>query len=263
MILYNINFVKNLKDFLSNDIFYIKTLDNICIKYYFRKDGILNNKRLSNDKLNIYKNYLLSRFNDSENIKETLYRLKFNIYDKPKCPTCLKHTKWLGKNNYQKFCSIKCAANNPDVKTRREKTNIEKYGSNNVFKSDIIKRKIKQTCLERYGDENYRNKEKSKQTCLEKYGKEHILQLDFIKEKSKQTCLEKYGVTTYSQTDKCVQTIKTTKLERYGDENYNNREKAKQTCLEKYGVTTYSQTEECKNKTIKTNLEKYNCRYLL
>lgn len=64
---------------------------------------------------------------------------------------------------------------------KRTATNIERYGSANVFASDIIKDKIKNTCLERYGVCCTANvdafMEKRKITCLEKYGVEHYVEL--------------------------------------------------------------------------------------
>ena len=52
---------------------------------------------------------------------------------------------------------------------KSDKTYIEKYGS----RSDMVKstlKKAKITKLERYGDENFNNREQAKQTCLDKYG---------------------------------------------------------------------------------------------
>ena len=62
----------------------------------------------------------------------------------------------------------------------------------------MVKEKLKQTCLEKYGVEyilqSKEIREKSKQTCLEKYGVEFSAQADVVKEKIKQTCLKRYGV---------------------------------------------------------------------
>lgn len=82
-------------------------------------------------------------------------------------------------------------------------------------------RKIKK--LEKYGDENYNNSEKSKQTCLEKYGVTNALNLHSKKpitketiEKRKQTCLEKYGVDNPAKAKEIKDKIKKTNNERYG-----------------------------------------------
>ena len=56
-------------------------------------------------------------------------------------------------------------------------------------------KKIKQTCLKKYGDTNVLGKKspvylKRNQTVKEKYGVSNVFQLEEIKEKSKQTCLK-------------------------------------------------------------------------
>lgn len=81
---------------------------------------------------------------------------------------------------------------------RHKKAIIEKYGVENVFQSDEIKEKIKQTNLTRYGVEYAMQSEeikaKSKETCLEKYGVESTGSVKEIKEKAYETCLKRYGV---------------------------------------------------------------------
>jgi hypothetical protein len=108
-------------------------------------------------------------------------------------------------------------------------------------------KKIKSTCLERYGAEcplvcdTIQNK--MKQTNLNKYGVEHTFQNEIIKNKIKETCLKKYGVEKISQ-------------------NKEVREKYKNTCLEKYGTEHYSQTEEYKEKYKASIIQKYGVEYL-
>lgn len=46
----------------------------------------------------------------------------------------------------------------------------DKYKKENPFQLNIVRQKIKKTCLERYGNENYNNTEKALKTRLEKYG---------------------------------------------------------------------------------------------
>lgn len=55
-------------------------------------------------------------------------------------------------------------------KQKVKETFQKKYGVDNIFQTDYAKEKSKQTKLQRYNNENYRNIEKIKQTCLEKYG---------------------------------------------------------------------------------------------
>ena len=76
------------------------------------------------------------------------------------------------------------------------KTNLlKKYDvSTNIFQSNIIKEKSKETKLERHGDENYNNREKAKETCLKNNGCEYPMQNSEILEKNFDTIFKKYGV---------------------------------------------------------------------
>lgn len=118
----------------------------------------------------------------------------------------------------------------------RKATNIEKYGTENVFASNDIKNKIKETCLEKYGVENPAFSEdiksKTKITCLEKYGVPYSFQSDNNKEKTKRTLLEKYGVDHPSKNKE----IKSKMVSSWAKSKDTMKEKMQKTCLEKYGV---------------------------
>ena len=227
---------------MINDGYICKAFDSL---------GRLNNETkyiLENDEV---RQYLLTRFVDSFDIQENARRIKFNIFEIPKCPICGNNCKYIGgKRVYAETCVNKTCVKKlfvikklntfkqnhngltssfqlPGVYDKAKETFKLKYGVENPAKSEIIKEKSKQTCLERYGVEysfkSENNKEKSKQTKLNKYGDENYNNI----EKIKQTCLIKYGV-------------------KFG---WNNG-KEKITCLEKYGVDNYSKSEECKKRFI-------------
>ena len=132
------------------------------------------------------------------------------------------------KNGGFYACCHKCA------NIKRDITCEKIYGVKNVFQNKEIKDISKQTKYDRYGNENYNNREKSITTCLEKYGVAYNTQTYDMKEKSKQT-----------------------RYERYGDENYNNMPKYFETCLQRYGVKNVNKLPEIKEKIKITNLEKY------
>ena len=190
------------------------------------------------------------------------------------CPQCGKKTKFL-KNKYTKFCSRNCImrynASNKDIISKRNKTNLEKYGNENLFQSKSIKEKIKKinlekygavtpiantevrnkaknTMLKKYGVEQYNNIKKIKKTVKEKYNVSNVFQLDEIKEKSKITKMEKYGDENYNNSSQ----ILATKLEKYG--KYQNTEKYIDTMQSRYGINHPSQSQEFikrRNKTVK------------
>lgn len=125
--------------------------------------------------------YLNNRFTDNRNnLKETLYRIKFGIEQIPICPVCGNQLPFAGKLKgntcYHGFCSDKCTQNSPDVRKKRLLTSIAKYGAG---------------C----------NIQKVKQTCLEKYGVDNVYRTDWCIEKIKETTFSHYGVTNYMQTE--------------------------------------------------------------
>jgi hypothetical protein len=113
-------------------------------------------------------------------------------------------------------------------KEKRKKTNLKKYGVENVFQDKTIK-------------------EKSKQTMLEKYESDHPSKCLIIKEKKKQTFLEIYGVDNPNKSQKIKNKKKETFLLKLGYDNSLKspevREKGKETCRTRYGVDHISKLE--------------------
>lgn len=64
------------------------------------------------------------------------------------------------------YCSDKCRNSSPIARGKKKKWTTE----NNPMKNESSVLKIRQTKMERYGDETYNNLEKNKETCLRKYG---------------------------------------------------------------------------------------------
>jgi len=95
---------------------------------------------------------------------------------------------------------------------------MKKYGVSRPAQSLVIKERISNTKVERYGSASYNNNERYKKTNLERYGVEYPQQSKNIRIQTSQT-----------------------KLERYGDVNFNNRDKANETNLNRYGVESYAQ----------------------
>lgn len=70
-------------------------------------------------------------------------------------------------------------------KQKVKETSLKKYGATNIFKTNEFKERAKLTKIEKYGDENYNNREKSNQTTIEKYGVANYSQSsDFINKKN-------------------------------------------------------------------------------
>lgn len=239
--------------------------DKKCKELFIKENGKVRKfstiKKLINEN-NELNEYLKKRFNDSLSIKETVYRIIDNIENAPVC-ICGKKLFFNDKTNkFPQYCCTKCNNSDPNK----------------------IK-KVKQTKLEKYGDENYNNMEKQKSTLLEKYGQDCFMKTEEWKNKTIKTNKEKYGVEWALQNKEYRNKGNLTKITKYGNENYNNREKAKKTCQDRYGVNnpkqcdevikkmqktcqdrygvdSYTKTKECKAKIRETNLKRYganNC----
>ena len=226
-------------------------------------DKILVDKRrlmifLKNHEVQLYQAIIdnTAFLNATVTFAERLYCIRHNLNAVPVCNNCkINQVKFrTDAGMYRQYCSTTCQRKSTTVVKNRHNTCLERYGTTNFSDKCKITRfakynsyhpadfskKVKQTKLLHFGDENFVNKEKIKQTCLEKYGVKHVLQVDVVKEKIKQTCLEKYGVENPAQAIEI-------------------KEKAKQTCLEKYGVEYALQADAIKDKRVNTLIKKYNC----
>lgn len=174
-------------------------------------------------------------------------------------------------------CAKEKMASKIDYKKRNKKTKEtlkSKYGVENAYLIPEIRekalenshseewhRKVKETWKSKSQEELDEIDKKHKETCLKKYGVENYSQSEEFKQKIKSINLEKYGVESYLQTDEFKRKSRQTRLERYGSETYVNVDKCKETCLEKYGVENPYQSEEIKEKIRATNLKRYGVEY--
>ncbi len=153
------------------------------------------------------------------------------------------------------------------IKIKTEATNIERYGTANVFASSIIKDRIKESNIEKYGVENpMQNKDvqdKGKATNLEKYGSENVFASEEIKDKIKQTHVERYGVEYPQQSPEIKAKSDETLFKNYGvtGSPFNSKEIVKNIQIgfnEKYGCHPRS-TKEVQDKCKATNQRIYGC----
>ena len=209
-----------------------------------------------------YPLYLKQFFNiliENIDFKEWFYKRYDDLDDFRKHPNICVICKSKCKN---KFCK-KCF-NSSSYNEYTKRIKLERYGSENYNNRD----KMKKTKLERYGNETFTNIEKQKQTIASKSDEEKLKikeklslsqkskskeQKDEIQKKKEKTKLEKYGSKTYNNRKKAKQT----NLEKYGSENYNNIEKQKLTFQNK----SQEEIQAIKEKRVKTNLEKYGSEY--
>lgn len=175
------------------------------------------------------------------------------------CPICQVHHQTAGV-----CCSKACTVK------KREATNTELYGSSNVFASDTIKDRIKETLVVKYGVNHPGKsdivKDKTKKTCVEKYGVTNPAKSEDIKKKMRKTCQDKYGVDFVFQTTEFKENARKTNIKKLGVEHHSQLpERRKKTgeilkihrgtweriMLDKYGVVSPYQLpqtrENCNN----------------
>ena len=113
--------------------------EQIINTFYYKR----TNKKTGKDIFNL-RRYLLSIYNKEENkylksyientfkdeynniednLKEILYRIKYDIEEIPKCPICGKRVRFMGVNGYSRTCSEKC--HHKLVKEKSKKTMLE------------------------------------------------------------------------------------------------------------------------------------------
>lgn len=193
-----------------------------------------------------------------KSLNERIYWILHDLHDFPICanPNCINgHAKLNGQQHfkgftkgYQEHCCNRCAQFDP--KTTQTK---------------------KETTLERHGDPNYRNPQKTKETYTKNYGVDHPMKSSDFKDKLVQHNLETYGYDWWLNSDDCrrrqIQSIK----DSCGEDVINPfqatpvKNKIKQTTMKNYGVDNISKLPSMKKKKIKkmksTSLDKYGVEW--
>lgn len=149
-----------------------------CVQEYFKTVRYRINpnllKQFLNRKGNRYDNciwnYVNNRYSDSHSWTESLVRIVLGIEKRPVCKECKKEIDFkynLGYKCFNEFCSYHCqmiylnkakkintASAIKKQKTNREKTMIKKYGVDNPYKLDEVKKRVKNTFIAKYGVDN-------------------------------------------------------------------------------------------------------------
>lgn len=231
---------------------------------------------------------------------ERIYCYLNGITEKVKCVSCdgkIMNFKnlTLGYCSYCKSCQverageanrIKCAALSKDereaLNEKARQTSLKNHGTEYASQSEKIKKKVMETCEERYGtfttlnltqvkgareESLERNKDEINMKRSIAYHSKSEEEKKDINAKRENTSLERYVVKNISTLKKTKEKVKRTNEERHGKSYYVQtdkfKDKARETCRENFGVDYYSQTVECKEKIIKTSNEKYNSDFYL
>lgn len=163
---------------------------------------------------------LIIKFTPNENDLSLSARRQLIIMDieRPKCVVCGNKTQFeRTERRFLECCSVKCAANNEERKKKIENTCVDRYGATNIRKSEKFK--------------NY-----MVQHNLDKYGVEWYIQSNKFKEKSEKTSIEKYGTKKPCQSPEIIKKLKISLNNRSKDDIKKSNNKRINTCIKNYGV---------------------------
>ena len=194
-----------------------------CHKCHFNKSRITFYNRYGTENI-----HLIDEIRDK--MKQTNLE-KYGFESAVKSEIVINKIKQTNLRKYGKEYQISSESTINKIK----QTNIEKYGVSNLFHSkspfrylineklkiilntDYVKDKKRQTCLIKYGVDNFTKTEEFKlkfeNTCLLKYGVSHHLKISHFMDKIIETNKIKYGVSFFSQTKKWNQKSKNTRIE--------------------------------------------------
>lgn len=141
--------------------------------------------------------------------KEAWFCLGHHIFEIPKCPICGNLAKFAGKKY-----NLCCENHSPNSLQWKKDKVTDAFKHKTREEIDEIRKKVKNTLKERYGDEHYglygsevwkrnlmnkygneyySNQEQARKTCLERYGVDHNFKLVNSSEKSKKVWKEKHN----------------------------------------------------------------------
>lgn len=143
--------------------------------------------------------FIDKNFSSKNKFSEKIYKYVFGETDR--CIWCkVKPTSFRSFiEGYLDFCSQPCQQKHTaskygvgnlfqseEIKRKMRNTWEKKYGVDNPNKSESVRRKSKETLFNRYGNENYNNPEKTKKTMMKNHGVEYPAQSPTILEKQQE-----------------------------------------------------------------------------
>lgn len=167
-----------------------------------------------------YKRFIdATSFLGDENVtaQERCWYVTNNITHPVTCKTCRANKVPFNdrKKQPRTYCSNSCTSKDPDIKSKKETTFLEKYnlpspfsdndkirqtiqekyGVDNISKLEETKRKKEQTALKNHGVKHPITKFTTKEYTIKKHGVDNVSKLDSVKQKKRQTSLKNYNVT--------------------------------------------------------------------
>lgn len=216
-----------------------------------------------------------------DNISEFIYYYKNPILAEKEryCKVCGKKNKFV-ISEYQKYCSRACmckdeerrkkiaqsnlktfAEKGKDIIEQRKVTKLKKYGNANFNNPN----KRAKTNLAKYGTDNlFKDVARMTQARKEKLGVEHALQRTDLLKKSQDTLESHYGVRVTFKSKEILAKKDKTNLEKYGTiyptQTQETKDKIAETNLKKWGYVSASLNPEIKKKQQDTLEKHYGVR---
>lgn len=207
-----------------------EALNYIRAHYTFQNSkypaNVKHNKTIFKEINGLYENMFCGVLEVYQLVNNTYNHLLF-------CPVCGKRNGF--KNDH---CSNTCAQLDKNVRDKIAATNlrlygdvnynnpeknkqtcIKKYGCENVFQSDYVKKLSEETKIKRYGDGKYTNVEKQKATKLNNVDENGLNVYERANRKTQDTMLRLYGVKTPMEKEEFKNNLKNTMLNKYGVSN--------------------------------------------
>ena len=142
----------------------LEEINDELIRHIFKRTLTIQYKNINKIKDNNFKqsilSYLESRFIDSLSIKETIFRICYNIDNHPVCPICGNPVQFVGRQNnvFSKTCSSKCFK---EIKSKQSKEYLNNAENKEKIKDAAQKAVI--TKRRKYG-KSCKNIDKNRQT---------------------------------------------------------------------------------------------------
>lgn len=197
-----------------------------------------------------------------------IYWVLHDLTDFPRCKNCGKPIKrnvisvkqGYSGNQGVYFCSNSCSQKSQEHKDKMHKLALERYGANTISSAPQIIEKIKAVRRQHIEkDPEYLDKirKKMEQTCFNRYGAKNPMQVEDIRTRAqetyKKTMMERYGATSGFKAKSIQDKIKSTNRKRYGVD-YTLQSRQYQEKMQKL-----AQTNEAKQKRIqKHRIQAYN-----
>jgi hypothetical protein len=205
--------------------------------------------RMVNKDKNIYEKIkkLTNFLDEKRSLKERLFNIKYGLKERSICSICkTNNLEWNAKYSiYKHTCSDKKCKKEYKILNRdpeKEKLRRNRISVNQKNKSTdekkIIRNKIRNTLLEKYGVDSYAKTKEFKEYMKNNFGYVSPFEKKITHDKSRKTLIEKYS---------CDHNLKINGI----------REKIKKNNIEKWGVDIPSKSKVVKEKTLKTNLQKF------